>query len=70
MNANRTKLTVSLPDEDIETINKVSARLGLTKTDVIRRALALEKFYVEKTGSGSKFIVEDPDKRQQIITFL
>ncbi len=70
MHTGKTRLIVSLPDEDIETIVNIAQKTGLTKTDVIRRAIALEKAYVEKTCAGCRFIIEEPDNTQKVIAFM
>jgi hypothetical protein len=63
-----TKLTLRLSPEARETIEKLSQELGgITASEVIRRALGTELFFVEEKKKGSKILLEDDSQRQREI---
>jgi predicted transcriptional regulator len=53
------KLTVQFSDQADNVLNKISKRRGLTKSDILRRAIALYDYVDEETAS-------DPKKRLSI----
>jgi hypothetical protein len=55
----KTKLTVQLPEEAINQINSLAKRLGISKTDAIRRALKTEMFFVTEMDNGKKILLKD-----------
>src|SRR5579872_6198675 len=67
--AEKIKVTVNLTPEDVETLNAIAAKRGVTKTEVLRRALAMEKFLDESADSGEKILLQSPDNsvRQLLI---
>jgi hypothetical protein len=67
--AEKIKVTVNLTPEDVATLNAIAERRGLTKTEVLRRALAMEKFLEESADSGEKILLQGPDNsvRQLLI---
>ena len=63
------KVTVNLSEEDVEALKEIAARRGITLTESIRRAIAMERFVDEAQVSGAKILIEEPDKsvRQLVI---
>ena len=57
------KVTVNLPEEQIEFLQKIAEAEHLTFTDVLRRSINSEKFFVDHEKSGRKVLVEEPGKR-------
>ena len=60
---------MNLTADDIETLRVLAERRGVSKTEVVRRALALEKFIEESADQGEKLLIQAPDKsvRQLLI---
>lgn len=56
------KTTVNLPDDAIKAIREIAERRGTTMTEVIRQAIATEKFLFDTVQEGGKVLVEDRDK--------
>jgi hypothetical protein len=56
------RIRVNLPREDIDTLNKIAASRHITTTDVLRRAIAMERFIEETLERKAKLLVEEPDK--------
>lgn len=56
------KTTVNLPDDAIKAIREIAQRRGTTMTEVIRQAIATEKFLFDTMQEGGKVLVEDRDK--------
>ena len=57
------KITVNLPEEEIDFIKKIAEKEDLSFTDVLRRSINSEKFFVEQEQEGSKLLVEQKDKQ-------
>ncbi|HET9016958.1 MAG TPA: ribbon-helix-helix protein, CopG family [Thermomicrobiaceae bacterium] len=58
-----TKLSVNVPDEAIEILKDIAARRHTTMTEVVRDAIAMEKFLDDETRKGNKVLIEDRDHR-------
>ncbi len=54
------KVTVNLPEDQIQFLQKIAAIEDLTFTDVLRRAINSEKFFVQQESLGHKLLVEGP----------
>lgn len=52
------RVTVNLPDEQVEFLKKIAEREHITVTDVLRRAINSEKFFVSQKEKGKKILVE------------
>lgn len=67
--AERIKVSVNLTPEEVETLKRIAERRGISMTEVIRRALAMEKFIDESSAAGEKILVQSSDKsmRQLLI---
>jgi hypothetical protein len=52
------KVTVNLPEEDVETVKQLADERGVSATHVIREGIASEKFISEVVAGGGTFLVE------------
>ncbi|WP_377808012.1 hypothetical protein ABNQ38_21755 [Azospirillum sp. A29] len=57
------KVTVNLPEEQIEFLQSVAKKEDLSFTDVLRRSINSERFFVAQEVSGNKILVEDSSNR-------
>lgn len=57
------KVTVNLPEDQVEFLQKIAEAEHLTFTDVLRRSINSERFFVEQEKTGRKVLVEDVDQR-------
>ena len=64
------RFNVDFSDEATAVLDELAAKQGTTKSDVIRRAIALQKWFEETRDAGSKVLVELPDGRQREIVPL
>ena len=55
------KLNVSFSPSAYATLEKLADEKGKTMADVLRDAIALEKWFVDATKDGSKVLVEHRD---------
>lgn len=65
-----TKLTVNLTEEIVDVLRELAQRDGTTMTEILRRAIAVQKYLADEQADGKKVIIEDPDNntsRQLII---
>jgi len=53
------KITVNLPSEQVEFLQRIAEREHLTFTDVLRRSINTEKFFITQEDSNNKILVED-----------
>lgn len=66
--AEKVKVTVSLPEATVEDIKSLAERLGITASEVLRRAVRTEKFLDEVEQENGKFLIEKSDHTiQQVI---
>jgi len=54
------KVTVNLPADQVEFLQELAKRDNLTFTDVLRRSISSEKFFVTQEDAKKKILVEDP----------
>ena len=64
------KTTLSLPEDAVEALRTLAAARNTTQGEVIRRALALDKYLHEATREGGRVLVEDPDKTLRQLVFF
>lgn len=57
------KVTVNLPEDQVEFLQKIAEAEHLSFTDVLRRSINSEKFFVEQAESGNKVLVEGAGQR-------
>jgi hypothetical protein len=55
------KTSLNLPEQSIETLKDLANRTGSSMAEVVRRAVATEKFLRDTTGEGSKILIKDKD---------
>lgn len=64
------RFNVDFSDEAIAVLEDLSRKEGTTKAEILRRAIALEKWFQDTTSSGSKIVVEEPNGRVREILKL
>jgi predicted transcriptional regulator len=57
------KVTVNLPEDQVRFLQEIAAREHMTFTDVLRRAINSEKFFVQQEQAGRKVLVEESGQR-------
>lgn len=65
----RIKVSLNLLHRDIDIINALAQERGVTKTEVIRGAIATEKFLRDAMANGEKILIEDTDGRLRQLVF-
>ena len=55
------RVSVSLPLDTIEKLDKIASRHGITMTDAIRRAIATEAYIDREIQENSKILIQKPD---------
>ncbi|NUB01836.1 CopG family transcriptional regulator [Azospirillum melinis] len=55
------KVTVNLPKNEVQFLQRVAKQENLSFTDVLRRSIRSEKFFVENENSGKKILVQSDD---------
>lgn len=61
------KVTVNLPEDQIQFLQKIAEEESLTFTDVLRRAINSEKFFVQQESAKNKILVEEAGQRIRLI---
>ncbi len=56
------KISANLPAEVVKTLKQVAKLKGTTMTEVLRHAISLEAFLLDKEREGSKILVQEKDK--------
>ena len=65
---NVVRTTVNLPQDAIDALTEIAGQRGTSMSEVIRRAIATEKFLFDTDQSGGKILIEEKDKRlKQIV---
>ncbi|GAB1516803.1 ribbon-helix-helix protein, CopG family [Actinophytocola sp. KF-1] len=57
-----TKLTVNLSQEVVDILRDLADREGTTMTEVLRRAIAVQKYLADEQDEGKNILIEDPEK--------
>lgn len=57
------KITVNLPEDQVAFLQKIAKSEHITFTDMLRRSINSEQFFVTQEQSGNKVLVEDSAKR-------
>ena len=55
------RVSVSLPLDAIEKLDKIASRHGITMTDAIRRAIATEAYINNEIQENSKILIQKSD---------
>lgn len=66
----KTKLAINLTDQAAGVVRDIAAQQGVTVSEVMRRAIALEKFVVEQLGRDATFLVKLPDGSIETVHFV
>lgn len=56
------KISANLPAAVVKTLREVARLKGTSMTEVLRHAISLEAFLLDKEREGSKILVEEKDK--------
>lgn len=67
MNYTKTSLNLSAPA--IEALKQIAAARGVTLAEVVRQAIATEKFLHDEVGKGNKILIEEKDKTLKQVVF-
>lgn len=63
-----TRITVNLGREAAEVLDEIARDAGVTKTEVIRRALANERFFTKARKAGEHIILrDDRGKEREVV---
>ena len=57
------KTSVNLSEDAIDTVREIAKRTGSSMGDVIRQAIATEKYLQETTSKGGKILIKEKRKR-------
>ena len=63
-----TKVTVNLPEDQVTFLQELATKENLTFTDVLRRSINSERFFVEQERTGNKILIEDSERRIRLVT--
>lgn len=55
-------ITVELSDEAVDALREIAASKGLELEDALKYALANGRLIAKETSSGSKILIEKPDR--------
>jgi hypothetical protein len=58
------KISANLPAAVVQTLRQVARMKGTSMTEVLRHAISLEAFLLQKEQEGAKIILEDKDKEK------
>jgi hypothetical protein len=55
------RTSMNLPEESIQTLRELAQKTGSSMAEVVRRAVATEKFLRDTVAEGSKILIKDKD---------
>lgn len=58
------RITANLSQEVVDAIEELAAKSGITKTEVIRRAVAMERFLEEQEEHGADLLIRQRGSRE------
>ena len=61
------KVTINLPEEEVKFLQEIADKENRTFTEVLRRSINTEKFFVEQEKAGKKILIEDGKEIRQIV---
>ena len=64
--ATKNKISVSLTDEAAQAVQELAERTGLGVSEIIRRAIALERFIITEVDQGSEFLIRRDGELERI----
>ncbi len=63
------KTSLNLPEAAVEALKLIAAKRGTTMAEVVRQAIATEKFLVDEVEKGNKILIEDKDRSVRQVVF-
>ena len=63
------RVSVSLPLDTIEKLDRIASRHGITMTDAIRRAIATEAYIDGEIRENSKILIQKSDDTLKEVVF-
>ena len=63
------RVTISLPKEALTFIREESARTGSSMADIVRRAIATDKFLQNANSAGKDVLLSEPGKTTSKLVF-
>lgn len=63
------KTSINLSEDAIEDLKQIAEKRKTSVADVIRQAIATEKFVHETTSTGGKILVENKDRKVREVLF-
>jgi hypothetical protein len=63
----KVKVTVNLPAQQVQFLQTIAEREGVTVTDMLKRAINSEKFFVEAELAHRKILIEDGTRVREVI---
>jgi len=67
MGSQLTKVSLSLPAEDVATLKELAARRRTTLTQTLRQAIASEKLLDDEIRAGSKVLIKRGNTTTEVI---
>jgi predicted transcriptional regulator len=62
-----TKVSLNLPEEDVEVLRQLAEKRKTTLTQVLRRAIASENYFDEEVAKGAKILLEKDDRLREVV---
>jgi predicted DNA-binding protein len=63
------KTSFNLSEESLNTLEEIAKRKGVSKADIVRKAIATFKFLDDKEREGGKILIEEKDHSLQRVIF-
>ena len=64
-----TKLTVNLPDDVVNGLKEYAGKRGISMTEALRQMIVRGLYFDEEVNSGSKLLIEGPNKNlREVVT--
>ena len=63
------RINVVISDQILETIEKIAECQGISKSEVIRKAIATEFYFLKERQNGSKVMLLDSNKEIREVIF-
>jgi hypothetical protein len=58
-------MTLNLSESEMEALDKLSEKKGLSKTALVRQALRLYQSVTDRIDTGAKILVENPQTKEK-----
>jgi predicted transcriptional regulator len=63
------KVTVNLPDETVEAVNRIANDRQISFTEALRRLIEVQKFLDEEVKKGGKILLQTSDNSMSRVVF-